>query len=78
MTSQKICTRMYPKRVTDATRLFPERKCDTMSADPNTPVEDLEPDHPYVRECAAETSGDDISKSDYMDMYLAMGMEGDY
>jgi hypothetical protein len=49
-----------------------------MSADPNTPIRDLEPDHPYVRECAAETSGDDISKSDYMDMYLAMGMDGDY
>ena len=31
---------------------------------------DLEPDHPYVRECQAETSGDEISKADYMEMLL--------
>jgi len=31
---------------------------------------DLEPDHPRVRECHAETSGDEISKADYMEMLL--------
>jgi len=49
-----------------------------MSDDPNTPVQDLEPDHPYVRECAAETSGDEMSKADYMEYYSRMGMDGDY
>tara|TARA_R100000008_G_C3573875_1_gene163951 strand:+ start:1311 stop:1703 length:393 start_codon:yes stop_codon:yes gene_type:complete len=44
---------------------------------PNDPM-DLEPDHSYVRECMAETSGDDMSKADYMEYYSRMGMEGDY
>ena len=44
---------------------------------PNDPM-DLEPDHPYVRECRAETSGDEMSKADYMEYYSRIGVEGDY
>ena len=28
-----------------------------------------EPDHPYIQECRRETTGDEMSKQDYMDMY---------
>ena len=43
-----------------------------------TPVQDLEPDHPYVMESHRETSGDDMSKADYMEYYSSQGLEGDY
>ena len=33
------------------------------------PDADYEYDHPYWRECAAETSGDEMSKADYVDLY---------
>lgn len=32
-------------------------------------------DDPYYRECRAATSGDDMSKADYMDMYSRMDRE---
>jgi hypothetical protein len=34
------------------------------------PINNLEPDHPRVRECQAETTGDEISKADYQEMLL--------
>jgi hypothetical protein len=34
------------------------------------PINNLEPDHPRVRECQAETTGDEISKAYYQEMLL--------
>jgi len=31
-------------------------------------INDLEPDHPRVRECQAERTGDEISKAEYQRM----------
>ena len=36
-----------------------------MKTDPR----ETEPDHPYIRECSASDTGDDICKADLMDLY---------
>ena len=42
------------------------------------PREDMEPDHPYIREIMASESGDDYTKADLIDLYSEMDREDWY